>query len=165
MNAISASAYSVPRPIRTADRLDAEVWQNRAIALAVLLPQIAVLGIALWLTPNPNGLGTHMELGLPPCGFLLATGYPCATCGMTTAFTWAAHGHLIESFLTQPAGAVLCMMSTMTALISLYAIFTGISLLPLWKFVWRSRFIGMMILMILVAWAYKVAVYSMHVGH
>lgn len=142
-----------------------DAWSNRAIALALFLPQLAVLGVAVWLTPNPQGMGTHQELGLPPCGFLVATGYPCATCGMTTSFTWAAHGHLVKAFLTQPAGSVLCVMTMMVAIVSLYAMATGISLLPVWKFVWRPGFVGAMILMILMSWGYTITIHNLLPGH
>ncbi|MDP6935117.1 MAG: DUF2752 domain-containing protein [Myxococcota bacterium] len=37
----------------------------------------------------------------------MRTGWPCPMCGMTTAFSHFAHGHLVEGFLTQPFGAVL----------------------------------------------------------
>ena len=31
-------------------------------------------------------MGTHQQLGLPPCNFVTLTGYPCPACGMTTSF-------------------------------------------------------------------------------
>ena len=47
------------------------------LALACAVPLI----FAATLTPSDAGMGTHMQVGLPDCGFKLATGYPCATCG------------------------------------------------------------------------------------
>lgn len=49
-------------------------------------------------------MGTHRQLGLPPCTFLWATGFPCPFCGMTTSWTWAAHGEIARSIHTQPMG-------------------------------------------------------------
>jgi hypothetical protein len=66
-----------------------------------------MLGLGLYLTPSTTGAGTHEQLGLPPCGMLLATGHPCPTCGVTTAFALAVHGRLAESLVTQPLGLVL----------------------------------------------------------
>jgi hypothetical protein len=43
---------------------------------------IALLATARWLTPDARGLGTHEQLGLPPCGFYLWYGLPCPSCGM-----------------------------------------------------------------------------------
>jgi hypothetical protein len=42
-----------------------------------------------------------------PCIFLGLTGHPCATCGMTHAFVYLAHGHLAQAFRWNPLGALL----------------------------------------------------------
>ena len=47
---------------------------------------LAVIALAATLSPDPSGHGTHQQLGLPPCGFIYVTGYPCPGCGLTTAF-------------------------------------------------------------------------------
>lgn len=64
----------------------------------------AVLALAAWLTPAPSGLGTHMELHLPPCGFYVLFHKPCPSCGMTTSFSWLMHGRPVEALRAQPAG-------------------------------------------------------------
>ena len=79
---------------------------SRLIAGAVAACSVAVLLIAGWLTPNPAGVETHRQLGLPQCGLLRMTGVPCMTCGMTTSFSHLAHGDLWQSLVTQPAGTV-----------------------------------------------------------
>ena len=56
----------------------------------VALGSLAVLGIAAGLEASDEGIGTHTQLGMPPCMFREATGYPCMTCGMTTSFSHAA---------------------------------------------------------------------------
>jgi hypothetical protein len=68
---------------------------------------LALLIIAAELTPNALGLGTHRGLGLPECGFLLRTGLPCPSCGMTTSFAWFIRGNFIASIYVQPMGALL----------------------------------------------------------
>jgi hypothetical protein len=73
----------------------------------MLAPCIAVLAVSFWLHPSQAGHGTHRELGLPACGFLAQTGYPCPSCGMTTAFADMAHGRFLDAFLAQPFGLVL----------------------------------------------------------
>lgn len=70
-----------------------------------------VLGTAVYLPPNAAGHGTHEGLGMPPCGFMLRSGLPCPTCGMTTAFSHFVRGHLIESFMVQPGGFVFAVLS------------------------------------------------------
>ncbi len=73
-----------------------------AIALATLF------GAGLWLAadlhPNGSYLGTHRQLHLPPCGFYLMTGFPCPTCGMTTAFAYTIHGQVLQAVRAQLAG-------------------------------------------------------------
>jgi len=46
-------------------------------------------------------LGVHY-----PCPFLVFTGQPCATCGMTHAFVYLAHGHLLQALRWSPLGAL-----------------------------------------------------------
>src|SRR6185503_8103051 len=67
---------------------------RRLIAAVVMLGCGTVLGVAAWLTPSPTGIGTHQQLHMPQCGWIAIADLPCPTCGMTTAFAHAAHGHL-----------------------------------------------------------------------
>jgi len=66
-----------------------------------------ILGVALWLTPDPKGFGTHQQLGMPPCTFHILTGLNCPHCGMTTSFCWFARGRWRQSIQTSPAGFIL----------------------------------------------------------
>lgn len=70
-----------------------------------------VLGTAVYLKPSPAGHGTHEGLGLPPCGFIVRSGFPCPTCGMTTAFSLFVRGRWIAAFLAQPTGFILAAMT------------------------------------------------------
>ena len=95
--------------------------------LAVLLAggSLGVLVVAARLQPDPRGFGTHEALGLQPCGFLLRTGIPCAGCGMTTSFADAVRGHFVASFMAQPFGLVLCLVTAITFWSALYVAVTG----------------------------------------
>lgn len=82
------------------------------VVLAVgALALVVVLGLARRLDPDPRGYGTHTQLGLPPCAFLAATGRPCPTCGMTTAFARLAHADPAGSWRANPAGSLLAPLS------------------------------------------------------
>src|SRR5262245_53791096 len=85
----------------------------RVGALAIALVCLMGLALAARLRPESAGHGTHMQLGLPACGWAAYFGKPCATCGMTTAWAWAAHGRYGESFLAQPMGMILCLGAAM----------------------------------------------------
>lgn len=90
----------------------------------------ALLAVAAWLTPDPSGLGTHRQFGLPPCNMVLLTGLPCPTCGMTTAFAHAVRGRLFSAFIAQPAGAVLALAVMAIAAASWSMAMTGLGWQP-----------------------------------
>lgn len=81
---------------------------------------VFVTAAAIYLTPKPEGHGTHTELGLPPCPCVLLFGRPCPGCGLTTSFTATVHGHLLEAFRAHPFGPFLYLMLTVSALACLY---------------------------------------------
>jgi len=95
-----APSLSAPPPTPPAGTPVAVRVAAGVLALLIL----TVLVLAATLQADPAGHGTHTQLGLPACGFAVATGKPCPTCGMTTAFSHAAHGNLVASFLVQPGG-------------------------------------------------------------
>ena len=126
----------------------------RLVALVVLAAALAPLLIAAGLDADPRGMGTHTQLGLAPCGFEVATGLPCATCGMTTAFANAAGGHLIAAFAGQPAGALLALACAMVALVAGWSLWRGVSLAPLGRAVWRPSVVVTLIAVVLGSWAF-----------
>lgn len=85
----------------------------------------AVLVIAARVTPDPSGMGTHRRLGLQQCQFLVRTGLPCPSCGMTTSFAHFVRGNLLASFYVQPAGLALAILTTMMFWTGLYIAVTG----------------------------------------
>lgn len=80
---------------RSHDRI---AWGALATACA------GVLLLARTLTPSATGVGTHIQLGLPPCGFLALFQLPCPACGLTTAFAHLAHGAVAASLAAHPLG-------------------------------------------------------------
>jgi hypothetical protein len=84
-----------------------EPRHNRLLGACVGVPAGAVLAIAAWLSPAPEGFGTHQQLGLGACTMLSLTGWPCPMCGMTTTFALMADGRVTEALANQPFGPVL----------------------------------------------------------
>ncbi|MEM6393340.1 MAG: DUF2752 domain-containing protein [Planctomycetota bacterium] len=130
---------------------------QRLLALAIFLPAAALLTTAALLSPNPNGHGTHTSLGLAPCGLLQATGIPCPTCGMTTAFALAADASLLQSLLTQPLGFLLALATAATTLVTGYALVTGMRLQPLIDALLQPRTFWAFAVLTVLAWAYTIA--------
>jgi len=98
---------------------------QRLVAAVVAAGLLALLAVAAWLTPAQQGHGTHEQLGMYRCGWVVAFNKPCPTCGMTTAFAHAAEGDLWASFVTQPMGALLALTSSVGFWAALHAAVTG----------------------------------------
>lgn len=118
-----------------------------------------LLGVAAWLEASPAGHGTHTQLGMPSCGFLSAFSLPCATCGMTTAFAHAADGHLLTAFSVQPAAAVAALLSAMLLILGSYALVTGVSLGPVFRYLVRPVVVWTTIALLIGSWLYTIAQY------
>jgi hypothetical protein len=75
-----------------------------------------VLAIAQRVAPDASGVGTHLQLGLPPCGFLAFTGLPCPSCGLTTAFAHMVRLNLLDAAHVHPVGVALFMVVVVSLL-------------------------------------------------
>jgi hypothetical protein len=115
----------------------------------------AALVIAILLPPDPRGLGTHEQLGMPPCSFVLTSGLPCPTCGMTTAFSNMVRGHVLQAVHAQPAGAVLCLAAVGLLVASIMALTTGKMVVVKWERVGPVRVALGLAFLIIGGWAYK----------
>ena len=100
-------------------------WRYRFWAGAAAVLCMGVLVLAGYVTPAANGLGTHQQLNLPACGFYERTGYPCPTCGMTTAFAYMVRGRVLQSFIAQPGGALAAICCILAVPIAGYITITG----------------------------------------
>ena len=103
---------------------------TRRIRLWIAAVLTAVFVTAWRLNPyqedgSARRMETHRQLGLPPCSFIVMTGLPCPTCGMTTAFAWMMHGHPLSALIAQPLGAVLCLATIAGALLGAWMAATG----------------------------------------
>lgn len=99
--------------------------RERVASLAIGLVAAAPVVIAAFLRPDPSGLGTHVQLGMPTCTWPTALGITCPSCGMTTAFAHAAAGDLLASLRTQPMGFLLAVLATAAAMLGMLGAVTG----------------------------------------
>lgn len=131
---------------------------GRVLWALVGMACVVVLGVAAWLPPDARGYGTHEAiLGAWPCGFILTTGMPCPTCGMTTSFALMMHAKPIEAVLTQPAGAVLCLATMGTLLLSVRVALTGLAPNVNWDRLGPIRIMLGFGLLLLAGWGFKMA--------
>lgn len=141
-----------------------EVARRRIAAAVVFVAAASLLSVAWWLSPSPNGFGTHLALGLPPCTWPARFGVPCPSCGMTTAFALAAKGRLFASFATQPMGCLLAVASGMTLVASAWTLATGRTVWPVCERLWNARAAWILGIAALLAWGYKAAAMSGWIG-
>jgi hypothetical protein len=119
-----------------------------------------MLGVAAGLTPSAAGHGTHGQLGLPPCGWVLAMGRPCPSCGMTTAFAHAADGELARAAWAQPAGLLLAVLAAGAVWAAAEVAVLGSNLSPI-----AAKLVGGRLLLaggavVLAAWIFKLATWG-----
>lgn len=117
---MARSARDLPPP--PGDRLvsaAAPRWSRsfllRVTAGLIALVPLVLLGLAGTLSPDADGLGTHQQLGLPPCSMRLIVGIRCPSCGMTTSWAHFMRGQWPESLRVNPGGFLLALFSVMFA--------------------------------------------------
>ena len=137
---------------------------RRVVGAGVAVGAASLLGVAAWLDPSPQGLGTHSQLSLPPCGWILTMDLPCPTCGMTTAFAYAADGNLVGSFVTQPMGAVLAVAAAIALLVGTYTVATGSRVAALFGRLCNRRAAWLLGTAFVAAWVYKIIAYKEVLG-
>jgi hypothetical protein len=129
-------------------------------AALVALLMLALLGLAAFLKPAAQGHGTHQQLGLPPCGWVVAFGLPCPTCGMTTAFANAANASPWAAIKAQPAGALLALLVSAGFWASAHVAAFGSRVGPLLASTLRPRLLWPGLGLLIAAWLTKIATWT-----
>ena len=123
----SEARHQAPHPTAALPAVSPGRIRLRGAVLAGVCVAILVLG---WrLTPQQSGLGTHRQLGLPSCSFLVHTGYPCPSCGLTTSLAAMMHGRWAAAWRAHPFGVVMVAAVAGLAGVGLGELATGRSLL------------------------------------
>ena len=87
--------------------------QVRGALVAITVAILGVFAVAFWIRPyddrdgRPLTIGTHRQIGLPPCTFYRWTGLPCPSCGMTTSFAHLVRGDVWNSVRANAVGTLL----------------------------------------------------------
>lgn len=106
------------------DAARSRIW-SRIVWMVGGLGSLSVVVTAAILHPSSEGHGTHTQLGLPPCGFLVVTGYPCPGCGLTTAFSAMAHFDPVLAAFANPFGVLLFLVTLVFVPISFRGAWRG----------------------------------------
>ncbi len=130
--------------------------KDRNQYLAVTGVASSLLLVASLLRPSADGVGTHRQLGLPPCAFLHFTGIPCPSCGLTTSVVHAARLHFYQSLVTQPFGLIVFICAVLSIPLSIYFIRRRIPWSDLNIFPGRSIVIYSMLALFILSWLYKI---------
>lgn len=132
-------------------------WVSLLVWAVLFAGPVAVLITAAVLTPSLEGHGTHTQLGLPPCGFFVYTGYPCPGCGLTTAFSYMIRLEVIEAFRANPFGILLFLCTAAMVPLSMVGMVRRMPVVDVLDRLHAEKIaIGLSIISILV-WAVKVA--------
>ncbi len=97
-------------------------WLRVGLVLFGAVPWVLLITAAN-LQPEPRGLGTHQQLGLPPCTMRVLAGIRCPSCGMTTSWSRLMHGQVAAAFAANTGGVLLAVAS---AVGGIWAIGSGI---------------------------------------
>jgi hypothetical protein len=79
----------------------------RGMLAALGLVLVTLLITAACLTPSRRGMGTHQQLGLPPCSMVQILGVRCPACGMTTSWAHLLKGQVFSSLRANAGGTLL----------------------------------------------------------
>ena len=97
------------------------LWHPFSLKWYELLPLVLVgsvlvtlLGVSWRLTPDPAGMGTHHQLGLPMCSVRQFVGIRCPSCGMTTSWAHMVRGQAFSSVKSNSGGALLAIVAILT---------------------------------------------------
>ncbi len=131
-------------------------WSTRVMFLLASMGSLALLIVAWRLDPHPSGIGTHTSLGFSPCGWIVNANLPCPTCGMTTSFSNAAHGHWITGILAQPMGFLLAVSCAVVFWLGMYIGITGAPAHRCFEPLLRPSVVWGLSGLAFLAWMYKI---------
>lgn len=130
--------------------------RQRLIAALVFLALLGCFGVFRLAASGRIDLGRW----LGRCGFKQRFGLPCVTCGMTTTALAFSQGKILEAFYIQPAGALLCCVMVVVAVLAFLIAAFGVGQRFVERFFAqvRTRHIVLALIVVLAAgWAVTLA--------
>ena len=148
--------------MQTSQQLNKPKFFCRASTGQRKVAAIVCLGIIAFFAVFALAGHYKFEMGslLGYCGFKQRTGWPCPTCGMTTATLAFAQGRIIEAFYIQPACGLLCCVMVIAAILAFIIAVFGVYFRFIERFFKevKLRYIILALIIIIVAgWAVTLA--------
>ncbi len=134
---------------------------DRVGFVTLLCVASSVLVLARVLEPAASGVGTHEQLGLPPCGMLVFTGLPCPACGLTTAFAHLARFELALSIHANPLGLPLFLLTLACVPLSLVWLLRGRTLMGIIDALEADKWSLRFVVAALVVWGARLAQHAL----
>ena len=136
------------------------MWFDRAVAGVVFAAALVCFLALVAIEPDPKGYDTHTQLGMSACNWPKVYGYPCPTCGATTAATLVVHGRLIAAFATQPFGATFALAGIALGALAGWCLLRSRSFLDVYLQLPRTAIALFAVLLLLASWGYKCLVFQ-----
>lgn len=130
---------------------------DRLVWLGLLAGATCVLVAARLLEPAAAGFGTHRQLGLPPCGFLVLTNMPCPACGLTTAFAHLARLDLVAAVHANPMGVPLFLLNLAVLPLALHGLLRSRSVMQVIDQLEADKWALCFVAVTLAVWAARLA--------
>ena len=130
-------------------------WMLRFVCLFAGLCCLGLLVTARILSPASEGLGTHQQLGLPPCTSIVLFDAPCPACGMTTSWALLTRGQILESVNVNVGGAMLALIALAYVPASWYFFATGRSTRKERFSFWLAMFLLAAIVAAVIQWSLR----------
>jgi Protein of unknown function (DUF2752) len=156
---MSASVTSTPLIYVQNQTAPKVSFPSRLLALGLSGTCLAVLCLAAYLHPSPDGFGTHTTIGLNRCEFLARTGLPCPSCGMTTSFAWFVRGNIAASLYVQPMGTLIALITAMTVWAGGYIGLTGRAAHRLLQILPGQWIVVTLMAVAIAAWGWKIFIH------
>ncbi len=106
---------------------------RRGLLVAAAAVPLVLLLVAGMLRPDADGLGTHQQLGLPPCSMRVIFGVRCPACGMTTSWSYFMRGDWLASFSSNIGGFSLAITAIIFSPATIWAAIRGRYLSVAWQ--------------------------------
>ena len=131
-------------------------FEHYLVLGAALAALVMMLVLALVISPDERGFGTHEQFGLPACKTMAWFHVPCPGCGVTTALTHALHGEFAASFETQPLGILVAILIPLVALWALVGHLRGRDLQRAIYRLSLTRWLALSGVIVLLVWVMQV---------